>query len=491
MSRLNKDTLFLIFEELQNDPKSLFSCLMVNKRWFETVIPILWKNPWRFDINYSNKNSLFIIITFDLPNNTKEFLKSQGLQLPSTSYQSLSSNYLSFCKSINVEIMNNIISIGSTSVYDQFLFQQEIYSLLIKKCREMKYLDIISLKHQIFYFPGATCLGSLIELKCDTSIDPSYFYGLARVCRRIQRLIIINKDLKPNHGIVKLIEFQENLKYFQWKDNIEEECFIESPYDKIFFALTKKADKINHLKIYFQFIDGCDHTFLQKILPKFSKLKSLIIGDFILIKEEQLKTSIYQDLEILNIDYIKMNTVASMVENSGGHIKEILLKYYYYYYYRDNDFYKDSLIFIRKIYENCPEIEYLSLLFSSSKEHFAEFEKLLKVCKNLKSVLLIISNIYERETYEKIMSNGEELLKVLIKSAPKNLREIRFFDYFKFSLKNLEFFLENWKERPPLTIITSDSVYNGEAYMKLIDKYKNNGVIKDFRCDSERNIYFR
>ncbi|GBB89278.1 hypothetical protein RclHR1_15980004 [Rhizophagus clarus] len=490
MSKFHKDTLFLIFEELQNDPKSLLSCLLVNKLWFETVVPILWKNPWRYAINYGNKNSLFVIITFDLPNDTKEFLSRQGIQLPSTSYKSLSSNYLSFCKSINVEIMNEIISIGSTSIYDQFLLQQEIYSLLIRKCRDMKYLDMISLKHQIFYFPEATCLKSLCELKCDTSIDSSYFYGLARVCRRIQRLIIINKDLKPNHGIVKLIELQENLKYFQWKDNIEDDYFLECPYEKIFFALTKKADTINHLIIFFQFIDGGDHTFFQKILPKFYKLKTLMIGDFVLIKEEQLKTSVYHDLEILNIDYIKIDTAASMVENSGGNIKEILLKYYYYYYYRDNNFHKDSLIFIRKIYENCPLIECLSLLFSSSKEHFAEFAQLLRKCQNLKSLLLIISNIYEKETYEKIMESGEKLLNILIDAAPPNLREIRFFDYFRFSLKNLESFLKNWKGRA-LSIITSDPIYKGDDYVKLINKYKKLGVIKDFRSDSEKNIYFK
>ncbi|CAG8694481.1 14391_t:CDS:1, partial [Rhizophagus irregularis] len=45
MAKLNKDILFLIFEELQVDSKTLFSCLMVNKIWCETVTPILWRNP--------------------------------------------------------------------------------------------------------------------------------------------------------------------------------------------------------------------------------------------------------------------------------------------------------------------------------------------------------------------------------------------------------------------------------------------------------------
>src|SRR5437762_71520 len=176
MSKINKDILFLIFEELQDDSKSLFSCLMVNKLWCETVIPILWRNPWNYDINYNNKHSLYYIITFYLPNDIKEFLTMQGIQLTSVSHQSLLFDYLSFCRSININIINSIISIGSSLVYNQFLLQQEFYNLFVKKCPEFKYFDMKSIKHQIFYFPGAKArLESLCELKCDTSIDSSYF----------------------------------------------------------------------------------------------------------------------------------------------------------------------------------------------------------------------------------------------------------------------------------------------------------------------------
>ena len=59
MPRLNKDILFLIFEELQDDSKSLFSCLMVNRLWCETVIPVSWRNPWCYNMKYSNKSSLY------------------------------------------------------------------------------------------------------------------------------------------------------------------------------------------------------------------------------------------------------------------------------------------------------------------------------------------------------------------------------------------------------------------------------------------------
>src|SRR4051794_28410303 len=173
MSQFNKDILYLTFEELQNDSKSLFSCLMVNRIWCETVIPILWKNPWHYSINYSNKSHLFIIFISCLPNDIKEFLTSIGIQLPSISYQPLLFDYLSFCRSINSNIMYDIISTGASSDYDQFLLHQEFYNILIRKCPELKYLDMRGpIKHQIFNFPEAkNCLDSLCELSCDTSTD--------------------------------------------------------------------------------------------------------------------------------------------------------------------------------------------------------------------------------------------------------------------------------------------------------------------------------
>src|ERR1043165_2085622 len=181
MSKLNKDVLFLLFEELQDDSKSLFSCLLVNRLWCETVIPILWRNPWCYEgIDYQEKSSLYDIIIFSLPNEVKEFLASQGIQLFLTLHQPLSFDYLSFCKSINIKVLKDLTSLGSSSTYNQFLLQQEIHGLFMRKFSEIKHMDMRSIEHQIFYFPKAkTRLDSLYELRCDSSIGSTYFYGLA------------------------------------------------------------------------------------------------------------------------------------------------------------------------------------------------------------------------------------------------------------------------------------------------------------------------
>jgi hypothetical protein len=484
MSKLNKDILFLIYEELQKDSKSLLSCLMVNRLWCETSISTLWKNPWCYNINYHNKSSLYSVIIFYLPEDIKEFLIKQGILLPQITHQSLLFDYLSFCRSIDENVLNIIVSIGTSDLYNQFLLQQEIYSLLMRKCLELKYLNIKSAKYQIIYFPEAKArLESLCELKCDTSIDSSYFYGLARICQNVQNLIIINKKMKVNHGIVKLINIQRNLKYFELEDDFEDNKFEEDPYKDILLALANKADILNHLIITTQFIEHYNHTTIQDLLTKLHKLKTLIVYEHIPFSEDQLKMLIFHELETFSIDFISLYDASIIIENNGEHLRGILLRYIDYESWYKCDFNEDSLNFIRKVYKNCPLIECLSLIFLSTPEHFFEFEELLKVCQNLKSLLLNISNVDEEET-------GKKLLKVLIRSAPKNLREIRFFENFKFSLNNLEEFFKNWKDRPALSILTSDPLYKEEEYVKLINKYKDNRVIKEFKWVIEDYLYY-
>ncbi|GBB87421.1 hypothetical protein RclHR1_01390011 [Rhizophagus clarus] len=454
---------------------------MVNRLWCETVIPVLWKDPWCYNINYNNKYNLFIIVASYLSDDIKKFLTRQGIHLPSVSYKTLLFDYLSFCRSINAKTINIITSIGSSLAYNQFLLQEEFYSLFMKKFPELKYLDMKSIKHQIFYFPEAKFLfESLCELKCNTSIDSSYFYGLARLCQHIQSLIILNVEQKVYNSIAKLIEVQKNLKYFEWKDDINFYGSGSDPYKEILLALEQKAGTIKHLIFILHYIDRT----LQKVLPKLRNLKTLVT-EFDRFGEEQLKMCVFGDLEIFKTDYYNLRAASIIIENSGGHLKNISLGSYEFDDFIDN-FDDDSLIFIRKVYENCPSVEYLSLAFSPSKEHFAEFEKLLKICKNLKSILIAICMNYAGME-RKLLENGEELLKTLIRSSPSNLREIRFLYDYKFSLEALEEFLEEWKGCP-LSILTCESIYKEESYVKLINKYKNNGIIKDFRCESSMDV---
>src|SRR5688572_7415601 len=101
LSKVNEDILFLLFEKLQNDSRSFFSCLLVNRSWCKIAIPILWRNPWCYEdnINYQEKGSLYHIIFFSLSNDAKGLLTSQRFQLLPSSNRPTSFDYLSFCRS--------------------------------------------------------------------------------------------------------------------------------------------------------------------------------------------------------------------------------------------------------------------------------------------------------------------------------------------------------------------------------------------------------
>ena len=71
MSRLNQDVLYFIIEELKDDKQTLFSCILVNKTWCETIIPILWRDPWKSLKKEKEKSLLNVIISHLLDESRK------------------------------------------------------------------------------------------------------------------------------------------------------------------------------------------------------------------------------------------------------------------------------------------------------------------------------------------------------------------------------------------------------------------------------------
>ncbi|CAG8764454.1 8252_t:CDS:1, partial [Rhizophagus irregularis] len=318
---------------------------------------------------------------------------------------------------------------------------------------------------------------------------------LAHICQQIQRIIIINKNLKANQGTIKLIEFQKNLKYFKWVDEFEVEddgiCYwevLEDPYTGIFNVLKKHANTLNHFDInlryeyddYFDYYDiynECNYTFLHYALLELHNLKILEINSPIFLNNDvfnkKLEMVAYRNLEILEIGFTDIYQVNCMIKNSLC-LRELRINDFHW---NDVNFYNYSLEFIRTICENCLLIEYLTIpVFPLLENHFIEFEKLLKKCQKLQSLNF-------KETYYEAggeLEFGDNLLNVLIREASTNLKEIRISYGIKFSLKTLETFLEKWKGRPAVSMFLEETFFyrKNNSYMKLFDKYKIEGVIK-------------
>src|SRR5438034_4683980 len=91
MSQLPADCINEIFEYLDDDKITLYSCLLVNRLWCEVSVRILWRDIRNYDT-----------LIACLPNESKEILFRNNI-ITSTSTLKPQFNYASFCKSLSVD----------------------------------------------------------------------------------------------------------------------------------------------------------------------------------------------------------------------------------------------------------------------------------------------------------------------------------------------------------------------------------------------------
>ncbi|KAF0424713.1 hypothetical protein F8M41_006462 [Gigaspora margarita] len=78
ITRLSNEVLFEIFKCLNSYYKTLFSCLLVNRKWCRIIVPILWRAPcfkYRrvirmcfLELN-ADEQALLVLFKINLPEN--------------------------------------------------------------------------------------------------------------------------------------------------------------------------------------------------------------------------------------------------------------------------------------------------------------------------------------------------------------------------------------------------------------------------------------
>ncbi|CAB4373925.1 unnamed protein product [Rhizophagus irregularis] len=94
-----------IWCDSEDDPVSLFPCILVNRYWCRTAIPILWSNPFsltKFDSRYGSRRMFSLINTFiiTLPQESKNILIKQEIKIPEI--KNLTFNYQTFLRVIDM-----------------------------------------------------------------------------------------------------------------------------------------------------------------------------------------------------------------------------------------------------------------------------------------------------------------------------------------------------------------------------------------------------
>ncbi|GBC00140.1 hypothetical protein RclHR1_03760004 [Rhizophagus clarus] len=474
MPKLNGDILYLIFKELQYNKNAIFSCLMVNKTWCEMIIPILWKDPWKYLKGKELKEPLFNVIISHLSDESRNNLKNQGINILTNVYQKPSFNYISFCKYLNLEILNELISaINNLKNTDLFLsVRKEIINLFINENTRITHLYVpCQFDYQLHLVSGAkNCFSELEFLSCSTYIKDDILFGLTEICKSIKELeLFIEKD-NNNYEIVKLIESSKKLFNVHLLTKYPENVIITSFCKILENSFIKHADTIQDFTITKEPI--------TRILSSFVNLYKLELGKF------SFRTRSWKCLENLSLPFLQIlktggvpvKVLTNLIKNTNGYLVEINISRIFH-----NEI--DNEKIIQAIYQKCPNLKYLKLVVRNC--NILEFEKLLINCQYLNGLYIILCNYKNFGT--DALFNWNLLFKVLVESSPTNLFRFKFHFIETPKLESLKLFLDNWKGKHPLLLQTSQladelSDYiifdKTSIYFDLIEEYKIQGIVK-------------
>ncbi|POG65049.1 hypothetical protein GLOIN_2v1669850, partial [Rhizophagus irregularis DAOM 181602=DAOM 197198] len=110
---LQVDCLCEVFEYLEDDRPTLYSCLLVNRLWCKISVRILWRNIWNFDIYQKDSlrvaTSILSTLIACLPNESKELLHENNIFISTPTFNPPLFNYARFCKVLSIDVVDDII----------------------------------------------------------------------------------------------------------------------------------------------------------------------------------------------------------------------------------------------------------------------------------------------------------------------------------------------------------------------------------------------
>ncbi|RIA80839.1 hypothetical protein C1645_837974 [Glomus cerebriforme] len=463
MSQLPFDCLNEIFEYLEDDRDTLFSCLLVNRFWCKVSVRIFWRN-------IPNINTLINC----LPNESKQNLYRSKVIISTLTSKLPIFNYATFCKVLSFnQVYDKLESILKLQFFknNQYFLKnlinivaQELFKMLMNKIPSLKKLVFLQFSniHFTFCSEAKDCLKNLSELRCNSNVYPSFFYELSQICHNIQFFHIEFYFFETNipNKLEELISVQENLKYLSIRYGRDEVLNRIIP-------LLKKPKNLTKLRLY-----GIRHYVSLSFITKFTNLTNLqelelsFNYDEDFVDFEKLQYVIFPRLRIFKIQRA-CSFLIKFLENNGNNLQEFCVS--------DNN---NSLnLTIAKF---CPNIRKL----------FTGFKNI-----ELDTIKIVLNSLQYLESI-KVWCGGEflnekEALEAFVKYSHKNTYEIilchQYYTRSELPSKDLESFFVSWTNRElqkslSLIIIKYDasSLDTDVENMEIIKKYIRLGVIKKF-----------
>ncbi|CAB4376980.1 unnamed protein product [Rhizophagus irregularis] len=484
MKEINFDCLIHIINELRNDKKTLYTCLLINKKWSNIVIPILWKyHSWNI-YNNESKIKLYNIILSFLSLKTRNNLLNNEIKLPSSILKLKTPlfNYLNYCEFpepedikdiiIRMILSNKIIINNDDKKY--FLLEQEIYKLFVNNCKDIKNL-IWKTCQPLSLFPGAiNCFSKLYSLSIDPdNINSNSIYEMSKICKNLNILSIYNCS-KDHPGLISLIDVQKNLEKLNIYHN---DINKKGNCQELSKALARKGDTIN--EIHLDLINNIPSSFMISLnnLKRIDIFNQDIREEEININEFQqyLAISKFPKLEFFNVKgLLCFKEFSLLIKGTRGNLSHLLIDIK-----TDEFIIKNTGMLIKEISNNCPNIKIL-YTFIESKD-FIHIKSLLLNCKKLQDIRFYNLNNFIEDYYHND-NIGDELLNILSNNNNDlfSLNHLFISEDWGYSIDVLERFFQSFKEKNLISfnIIHNRNFYITDDHKEVIRKYINEGVIR-------------
>ncbi|CAB4392482.1 unnamed protein product [Rhizophagus irregularis] len=484
---LADDCIYYILQYLQNDRSTLFNCLLVNRFWCKSTIPLLYANPFE---NITEKNYPIILTLIFCFNKTEilQLKKQLGLSQvnninfdeehkPLFEYPKYLENYNYF--EINSVIRRLFLKLCSGSLISRNKIYCTIpifHHSILRQTRNIKQLDTFL---YLFYSENfknfniqnftlnLTRLSSLslnfyLYYLVNSEIEQEFLSNIASICSNLRKLIInfpqtlrpLFQHIAPNNLINTIMEKLRTIIQKQNKLKIFKIMNCHSLLNNILLSLEFQKHSLVHIEF-----TKCD--FNNVSLKSFSNLYNLKYLTF-----ESCKGIILLDqCEVLNFASFKLKELSFIRNIWNVDVTSLMIKYLGASLQRLILIENLTIPVVEKISVYCPNLIFLKIRISNST-HFNLL--VLPLFKNLRIRILNINIPYYSS------NNINEFVISLAKNIPINISKISICSRKSNKVKE---FLENCHGN--FEIINLNQIIELE-FLKIVLNYieRNNNSLK-------------
>ncbi|RIA89580.1 hypothetical protein C1645_876620 [Glomus cerebriforme] len=526
-SQLSTDCLDKIFEYLENDKATLYSCLLVDRLWCRVSVMVLWRKIW--NVETAPKSILDTLIAC-LPNESKDLLIENGIVISPTSRPPLF-NYPSFCKILSIY---NLISLleQHDPCLKNYLVMQELLKMFMNQISSLKELTYDSEEDD------DDCVDEDDSDSDDGDDDDYCGFDCKCECHGDRSNDGDGDDDDNDDDNDNNDDDDDDDDDNDDDDDDDDDDHIEIPnfinfpgardcltnlsklncsskvYPGFFHQLSQICHDIQSLYIRYVHnvpVESKDLISSQNNLKSLTFIRFYDVFDYSYASPYSDCTKVVPSLSKHSNTLTKLHLQGYGDYGSLSFITKFtnLRELYISLDYENAKDFKEiqhhTFPYLENLHFRCPDVEivinFLEINGKTLKNiSMDEYDKSLhlaiaRFCPNLKSLdtefceqeplkAIFINCIHLESICIDLHGNGKEFLELVAKFSPENFHELKFNNYDAELLPEYwESFFTSWKDHTPQKSISLNFRLNystklSDEHKKLMERYKNLGVIK-------------